>query len=95
MIYKIKKGKHRSKPLRPFFWFGSKRINLKIKFSKDCWYKQSILEHSGINKLYGLTYFLHGEKTFGKTFLKKYVNSLLIGWRANVAKDKISSGPTP
>lgn len=90
MLYKIKKNRHSSRPKRPILWFGSKTIHTKITFNKNCWYERKLLEHSGINKLYGFTFFLHGEKTFGKyKFFRKYVNSALIGWRASPKEGNI------
>ena len=83
MIYKIKKGKHYSRPRRLRFWSGTSLNIYYITFFKECWYDTSKTDSPrGINKLFGIAYCLHGDKTFGRILWIKYlVNSALLGWK--------------
>ena len=88
MRYTIKKGRHRARPIWPRFWRGKKGKTVriyKITLHEDCWYSQDQVVNSGVNKAFGLSFFLHGERFWGKIpFLRKYINSAMVGWKSSL-----------
>ena len=52
MIYTIKKGRHRARPLVIGLWWNKTSFRDEIIIDKSCWYDASKLDH--INKLFGV-----------------------------------------
>lgn len=72
VTYTLKKNRHYSKPILPFFYgWNITRLTTIIEFDKSCLYNESELEYSGVNKLTGITnLFIHND-------------SYRWGWRSN------------
>lgn len=84
--YYIDKGKHYSVCLgkctklhinKHYFKFSTALKELH-------YYNEDDVEHTGINKLFGISNIFHGEKILGKIpLVNKLVNSCLLGWQPN------------
>ena len=82
MDFLLKKGKHPSTPRKFKIYACTTEFEWNITFSKECWYERNQVEFSGVNKLRGVTFGIHGEKPFGQWNLTKWlVNSALLGWQ--------------
>lgn len=57
-----------------------KHMHIELVFTNSCVYKEENVPYSGINKIFGFTMGLHGEKMFGRLF-PNCVNSFLLGWQ--------------
>jgi hypothetical protein len=81
MDFLIKENRHFSKPRIIKFWRGRINTTYVIQFEPNCEY--NTFKYPGINKLMGFSFFLHGEKTFGKIpIIKNWVNSILVGYKS-------------
>ena len=80
--FRIREGKHRSRPFVIKFFRGYGVYRFKVRFTEEMWHAKNEIPHPGVNKLFGYSLPFHGEKTLGKIpFIKNWVNSWLVGWR--------------
>lgn len=82
MIFKIKKGKHKSKPALLKFWLNKKVFNFDFELDTSCWYPKKQVQHSGISKICGVSFGTHAENLgfLNKIFPRALINSVVIGW---------------
>lgn len=79
--YKIKKGKHSSRPRLIKPWIGRKEFNFKFKLHKNCWYPSNYVDISGISKICGISLCIHNENPLNKiSFIRPFINSIIVGW---------------
>jgi len=94
-IYTVKKGDHKFKGQGTHinFFKGAINFNIVLNFDNSCMYEPSELPHSGVNKLFGFTRICHHEDFLGKLpYIKKYINSWLIGWQVKKYDDRFRIG---
>jgi len=80
MKYKIDEGRHYSRGAiwRIFNYIKiPTHIHGEFKFSDKCWYPKKMVEHTGINKLFGVSYGIFGV----------HENSIRIGWQPDWSKE--------
>jgi hypothetical protein len=78
MIFKIKKGTHRAKPLRFGLFYNRKEIRRSVVFHEDCRYIGLGQDQLDTNKLFGIGYFFN-----------HHIDSARFGWRFDETVDKI------
>lgn len=92
MILKIKKDKHKSFRFPRFFWKW-KEIVFNVTMDKSCLYDERELEHTGVNKLFGVALSNHNEAIlkycprFLLKFVNRFTNSYRIGWKSSIEKN--------
>src|SRR5687768_12090001 len=58
MIYKIKAGEHKGRPIRIWIWYNKKSLTRRVMFYPCCRYTQTLPEdYKDTNKLLGVGYF--------------------------------------
>lgn len=58
MVYKIKQGEHKARPVRFGIWYEKKVITRRVTFFPSCRYTQTLPEdYKDTNKLFGIGYF--------------------------------------
>jgi hypothetical protein len=70
MIFRIPSGKHRARPLRPWFWWRRTHFSWVVKFDESCRYDLGTDDQFDTNKLVGIGYLWHHHK-----------DSARFGWR--------------
>lgn len=56
MIFRIPAGKHRARPLRPWFWWRKNSFSWMVKFDESCRYDLGNEDQFDTNKLIGIGY---------------------------------------
>lgn len=81
--YKIRKGKHSSRPRLIKFWRNKKEFNFSFILTTSCWYPEEIVNTSGISKIGGVSFGIHAEDLgfLNKIIPRRWINSLVIGWQ--------------
>jgi hypothetical protein len=88
MRYLIKKGRHRSDKSSFKLCYNIKELETLFSFDKNCWYDiNQCGEH--INKLIGVSFRLFPKILKNKIIPGHHWNSVRIGWRPNIVKNKI------
>lgn len=98
MLFKIRKGKHNSTPLRFGIWFRKKTFNWVVQFHTSCVYDIPGVDQSDTNKLIGVGYLsklrLIKHKYFNRFWFytfqpMQWTDSARFGWRYDTEQNKI------